>query len=119
VWRKWVLVLENIPSFVRIATDGAVGVGGEEVPIPDDAVWIKCYDPTNAAFYYLHSGTQESVWEVPSTDDFSDGVLVVADAVSVARVPVCPCQVLDSLCHLNSVCAPMSGSWCSQPCSTS
>lgn len=72
------------------ATDGTAGAGGEEVPIPDDAVWIKCYDPTNAAFYYLHSGTQESVWEVPSTDDFSDGALVVAHAVSVARVPVCP-----------------------------
>ncbi len=72
------------------------------MPIPDDAVWIKCYDPTNAAFYYLHSGTQESVWEVPSTDDFSDGALVVAHAVTVARVLVCPCSthsVTSTLCE--------------------
>ena len=104
VWRKWVLVLENIPSFVRIATDGTAGAGSEEVPIPDDAVWIKCYDPTNAAFYYLHSGTQESVWEVPSTDDFSDGALVVAQAVTVAKVLVCPCSTHSVT---STLCAPL------------
>ncbi len=38
-----------------------------EVTIPDDVVWVKCYDPANAAFYYLHYGTEESAWEIPAS----------------------------------------------------
>ena len=37
------------------------------VAIPDDVVWVKCYDPANQAFYYLHYSTQESVWEIPGS----------------------------------------------------
>ncbi len=47
--------------------------GTGEVSIPEDAVWVKCFDASTGAYYYLHSGTQESVWELPASDDLGDG----------------------------------------------
>jgi hypothetical protein len=41
---------------------------GDEIPIPEDAAWIKCYDPDTASYYYIKAATGESVWAIPQTE---------------------------------------------------
>lgn len=40
----------------------------DDVRIPEDAVWIKCYDADTASYYYIKAATGESVWTIPPTE---------------------------------------------------